>query len=293
VHDVATAWGPHWTGKPVTSPKLMASVGPTPERYRFVTTLDAVQDPSDGTWHYTALYLTRERRDGAVDWPVMGVFTPGGPIVTMGAGVDTPRGRRYDFPAGIEAFTLVGFEMRFAGLAIAAYQNASAQVQVLRNTALSTDAPTRAGFVYQTLPLSFPDQATPLLSWTDPFPIGVWSDLVAQNPLGPVFTALFGADTKDRTISCGIRYGYALAVGDDVSIVTYLPVKYRPTFTYSDDAATGTIQQIIGAVRDWRAQAQPVSTGGRWVIGLTFYSALTGQMDRPLLELPVSSPITA
>jgi hypothetical protein len=263
-------------------------LGPQPERYVYLQTLDAEYDPVLNRFFYKKLYLKRELAQGALDWPVMGVFV-GDQVVSIGKGVDMPQGRCYDFPDGVEAFNTLALEMHFAGLEIANYQNASSQLQVVRNANLSPLAPTRPAFVYQTQWFAFPSLVSPLLSWRDPLPIGKWTTDPATNPLAPVFTQLFGAATSNRTISCGIRYGYELATSGDAKIVPYLPVKFRPKFSYDPTVATGTVEQIIEAVQSWYRQQLPVTTGGEWLIGLSLYSSVDGQLDRPLLELPVFS----
>ena len=287
--SVATAWSSYWSNELVFSQRRASALGPQPERYAFLQTLDATFDETLKKFFYQALYLQRETAEGSLGWPVMGVFV-GDQFLSMGNGVDTERGRRYDFPEGVEAFTLLSLEMRFAGLEIANYQNASSQLQVIRNANLSTLAPTRPAFIYQTQWFAFPNLVSPLLSWHVPFPIGTWTTDPATNPLTAVFTQLFGAATNNRTISCGVRYGYELAVapGGD-RIVPYLPVKFRPKFTYDPNA---TVQAIITAVQSWFTQVEPVTTGAEWLIGLNLYSSVDGQLDRPLLELPVFSTLS-
>ncbi|HKR11614.1 MAG TPA: LysM peptidoglycan-binding domain-containing protein [Pyrinomonadaceae bacterium] len=286
---IATAWSSYWSNGIVFAQRRASALGPQPERYTFLQTLDATFDETLKKFFYEALYLERETAQGSLGWPVMGVFV-GNEFVSMGNGVDTERGRRYDFPEGVEAFTLLSLEMRFAGLAIANYQNASSQLQVIRNANLSTLAPTRPAFIYQTQWFAFPNLVSPLLAWHDPFPIGAWTTDPATNPLTAVFTELFGDATNNRTISCGVRYGYELAVSPGGErIVPYLPVKFRPKFTY--DPAT-TVQEIITAVQSWFTQVEPVTTGAEWLIGLNLYSSVDGQLDRPLLELPVFSTLS-
>lgn len=291
VTTVATAWSLYWSNNVVVAQRKASALGPQPERYTFLQTLEATFDVVLQKWFYSSLYLKREVTEGSLEWPVMGVFV-GDHYETMGPGVDTPKGRRYDFPADVEAFNLLSLEMRFAQLEIAEYQNASSQLQVVRNANLSDLAPTRPAFVYQTQWFAFPNLVSPLLAWRDPFAIGTWTTDPATNPLTPLFNTLFGAATDNRTISCGIRYGYELATAPDGErIVPYLPVAFRPKFIYVPDLATGTVQQIITAVQTWYDQVLPVTTGGEWMIGLNLYSSVDGQMDRPLLELPVFSVI--
>ena len=290
VSSVATAWSSYWSSGNVVAQRKASTAGPQPERYKFKQTLVAERDPLLDKWFYKALILERDLAEGSVDWPEMGVFINDErrPLVK---GVETDRKMRYEFPEGVEAFNMLALEMRFVGLPIANYQNASSRLQVVRNAELSPVAPTRSAFVYQTQWFSFPSLVSPLLSWRDPFPIGTWTTDPATNPLGPVFNTLFGSATDNRTISCGIRYGYELATSDDGKIVPYLPVKFRPKFTYDPVVATGTVSQIIEAVQSWYQQQRPVDTGGEWLIGLNLYSSVDGQLDRPLLELPVFSTL--
>jgi hypothetical protein len=294
VDGVAGAWGPHWTGQAKERlPRKPAVRGPTALVRKFTMTLDVPDVPPDQRASYSFLHLTRDAQ-GGLDWPFVQIFTPGGPRHPLGQGEDWDGGRRYTFPPGIPAWQLLCYEFEFRHLHVATYQNGHSQVHVRRNTGLSQLAPTREAFVYETRPLAFPDLVTPLLTWTRPFPIGLWSDTPAANPLVPVFAALFDGDPDSRTISCAIRYGYELAVASPrLAIVPYLPVKFRPTFAYQADAATGTVRQIIDQVTKWRNDHDPASAGGEWSVVLTLYSSLAGQVDRPLVVLPVTARITA
>ena len=290
VGSVATAWSSYWSSGNVVAQRTASAQGPQPERYTFKQTLDAERGPLLDKWFYKVLILERDVAEGPVDWPEMAVYINDErrPLVK---GVETDRRMRYDFPEGVEAFNMLALEMRFVGLGIANYQNASSRLQVVRNAELSLLAPTRSAFVYQTQWFSFPSLVSPLLSWREPFPIGTWTIDPATNPLGPVFNTLFGSGTDNRTISCGIRYGYELATSDDGKIVPFLPVKFRPKFTYDPNIVTGTVSQIIEAVQSWYDQQHPVDTGGEWLIGLNLYSSVDGQLDRPFLELPVFSTL--
>ncbi|MFL6244800.1 MAG: LysM peptidoglycan-binding domain-containing protein [Thermoanaerobaculia bacterium] len=285
--SVASAWASYWSSDTVVAERKESALGPEPEIYVFLQTLETRFDETNEGFFYQSLYLEREDAGGTLGWPVMGVFVDD-EYVSMGEGVDTDDGRRYDFPDGVVAFTLLALEMRFEGLAIANYQNASSQVQVIRNANLSTLAPTRPAFVYQTQWFAFPNVVSPLLSWRDPFAIGTWATDPATNPLASVFTQLFGTVTDNRTLSCAIRYGYELATSPDGErIVPSLPVKFRPKFTYDASIETGTVGQIIAAVQSWYTLMQPVTTGAEWLFGINLYSSVDGQTDRPLLELPL------
>jgi hypothetical protein len=291
VATVATAWSSYWYGNVFVAQRLASARGPEPERHRFVQTLNTFDDPLKKDF-YSTLDLERPVAEGSVEWPVMSVLV-GERFESMGTGVETPDGRRrYDFPEGVKAFSLLTLEMRFKRLEIAKYQNASSQIQIVRNAYLSDLAPTRSAFVYQTQWFAFPSLVSPLLAWRDPFPIGPWTIDPATNPLTSVFERLFGEATDNRTISCAVRYGYELATSPSGDrIVPYLPVSFRPKFTYDPVTATGTVEQIITVVDTWFKEMKPVTTGGEWLIGLNLYSSVDGQMDRPLLELPLFSVI--
>jgi hypothetical protein len=66
-------------------------------------------------------------------------------------------------------------------------------------------------------------------------------------------------------------------------------VHLHPRFVY--DPAT-TVTSIIGAVEDWAKTVLPVTVGGLWGFGISFYSSTDPALDRPLLELKrVVSPL--
>ncbi|MFA5262587.1 MAG: LysM peptidoglycan-binding domain-containing protein, partial [Opitutaceae bacterium] len=171
VKAVADQWDPHWTVARAEAVRgLNASGAPKPERYRYTATLDAAFNALDGKWYYTNLILRNDLSEGDLGWPWLACFVSGGDMHDMGEGTDSERGRVYPFPARIEAFKLLGYEMRFPNLHVATYQNACSQVQVVRNAQLLEQGPpTRAGFVYQTQPLAFPSTLTPLLTWDQRF----------------------------------------------------------------------------------------------------------------------------
>lgn len=278
---VAARWSDHWSPE---DGRVEASAlgGPTPETYGFTARLDSEWDPVDARWYYTALVLSRDRADGPLGWPSMGYFEPGQPVVDLGPGVDVTGGRRYAFPPKVEAFGLLGYEMRFERLHVASYQTAQSEVQVTRNAQLLDGGPpTRAGFVYQTQTLAFPSPTAPLLSWDRPFEIAPWIDPDTDNPLVPVFQAMFDGDASGRKIDCAILYGYELGGTPPDALVTYLPVKFRPKFDYAE----GTPKEIADAVAAWQAEQQPATDGAEWVFGLSLYSTVVPTDERPLLQL--------
>ena len=278
---VAARWADHWAPAEARG-ETAAPGGPAPETYGFTARLDPEWDPVDARWYYKALVLSRDRPQGPLGWPAMGYFEPGQPVVDLGPGVDVGEERSYAFPPKVEAFGLLGYEMRFERLHVASYQTAQSEVQVTRNAQLLDHGPkTRAGFVYQTQTLAFPSPTAPLLSWDRPFAIGPWVDPVADNPLVPVFEAMFDGDDSARKIDCAILYGYELGGTPPDALVTYLPVKFRPKFDY----APGTPKEIAEAVAEWEGEQQPATDGAEWVFGLSLYSTVVPTDERPLLQL--------
>jgi hypothetical protein len=203
--------------------------------------------------------------------------------------------RIYIFPSEIAdlvpAFTRLAFRYTIPGLHIARYQNAKSAVAVIRNAhLLGADGPeTCTAFVYSTPQLGFPEPLVPLITVSSRLDIGVWTNDPETNPLTTkVFDEMFDGNSADREIAVAIRYGYTL-VPSDPPIETLLPVHLRPRFIY-DPAAT--VAEIIGAVEDWAKKVIPVTDGGLWGFGISFYSSTDPALDRPLLELKrVVSPL--
>ena len=93
---------------------------------------------------------------------------------------------------------------------------------------------------------------------------------------------MFDGFDIDRLVDCAIRYGYELGGSARASLVSYLPVRYAPKFTYGPSE---TVRAIINAVLSWQDEENPAPTGGEWVFGVSLYSSVDGQLERPLLEL--------
>jgi LysM repeat protein len=286
VGAVAAGWSAHWTRGATARVRRASANGPQPERYSFMQTLDSAWDAALQKTCYTAIYLQRTEATGGLGWPQMGIAIDGA-VVSLGQGTDTPRGRKYDLPAGVEAYVLRTFELRFTELHVASYQNGSARVQVVRNAQLSPLAPTRSSFVSRTPWSAFPDVVEPFLSYGEPFPIGTWTWTAADNPLGPVFDQMFAGSPANRTLSCQIRYGYELARSGEEAIVPFLPVAFRPKFSYVPGTSAGTLPEIIATVRAWNERERPATTGAEWSFALELYASVEGRLERPLLQLPV------
>ncbi|HWX43807.1 MAG TPA: hypothetical protein VNY52_00625 [Solirubrobacteraceae bacterium] len=287
VEAVAERWSKHWTGTAVAAPEPLPAAavpgGPAAARYAFTATLNPVWDATTARWYWESLLLERTHADGGLDWPTLGWFEPGGPVRTLGTSVETPAGRRYDFPPlTVAAYQPLGYQLRMPGLHVADYQSADTRVQVVRNAQLIAGGPpTRPAFVYHTPRLSFASPVAPLLSWDEPLPIGRWRDALGENPLPGVFAAIFDNNASSRSIACEIRYGYELGGSAQAPLVSHLPVAFRPKYDY---AAT-SVQQIIDTVTTWRTANAPATVGGEWVFSLSMFSSVDSSSDRPLLKL--------
>ena len=244
---------------------------------------------------YVTLKLKRLDADGDVDWPQITVIRDDGKEVPLNRCDDVQDDTRtYTFPTEsgdlVPAFTRLAFRYTIAGLHIARYQNANSAVAVIRNAhLLGADGPeTCSAFVYSTAQLGFPEPLVPLITVSSRLDIGTWTTTAATNPLTALFNKMFDGNPAGREIAVAIRYGYTL-VPSDPPIETLLPVNLHPRFTYLPAA---TVTSIIGAVEDWEGKVLPVTVGGLWGFGISFYSSTDPALDRPLLELKrVVSPL--
>lgn len=263
------------------------------EFYHYLATLDYAL--VDAVEVYVMLTLKRLSADGGVDWPEIAVIRDDGKEVPLKRSDDVEdETRTYTFPSDstdrVPAFTRLQFRCTIPGLHIARYQNANSAVAVIRNAhLLGADGPeTCSAFVYSTAQLGFPEPLVPLITVSSRLNIGTWTKTAATNPLTALFDKMFDGDPVGREIAVAIRYGYTL-VASDPPIETLLPVHLHPRFTY--DPAT-TVTSIIGAVEDWADTVRPVTVGGLWGFGISFYSSTDPSLDRPLLELQrVVSPL--
>ena len=280
--------------EPGTAPGSSAPRDAAPhEFYHYLATLDYAL--VDAVEVYVTLTLKRLGADGGVDWPEITVIRDDGKEVPLTRSDDIEdETRTYTFPSEsadrVPAFTRLAFRCTISGLHIARYQNANSAVAVIRNAhLLGADGPeTCSAFVYSTAQLGFPEPLVPLITNSSRLDIGTWTKTAATNPLTALFDKMFDGDPVGREIAIAIRYGYTL-VPSDPPIETLLPVHLHPRFTY--DPAT-TVTSIIGAVEDWAKTVLPVTDGGLWGFGISFYSSTDPALDRPLLELRrVVSPL--
>jgi len=263
------------------------------EFYHYLATLDP--GLVEGVEVYVTLTLKRLGADGDVGWPQITVIRDDGKEVPLDSSDEVvDETRIYTFPREIDklvpAFTRLAFRYTISDLHIARYQNANSAVAVIRNAhLLGADGPeTVSAFVYSTAQLGFPDPLVPLITVSSRLGIGTWTDDPATNPLRALFDAMFDGDPAGREIAVAIRYGYTL-VPSEPPIETLLPVHLHPRFVYN--SAT-TVADIIDAVNHWEKTVQPVTVGGLWGFGISFYSSTDPSLDRPLLELRrVVSPL--
>jgi hypothetical protein len=263
------------------------------EFYHYLATLDP--GLVDGVEVYVTLKLKRLSADGDVGWPEITVIRDDGKEVPLTRSEDVVADTRsYTFPDEsadlVPAFTRLAFRYTISDLHIARYQNANSGVAVIRNAhLLGGDGPeTVSAFVYSTAQLGFPEPLVPLITISSRLNIGIWTKTAPTNPLTKLFDDMFDGDPVGRQIAIAIRYGYTL-VPADPPIETLLPVKLHPRFVYDP---TTTVTGLIDAVEDWEKTVLPVTKGGLWGFGISFYSSTDPALDRPLLELKrVVSPL--
>lgn len=295
---VAGAWDRHWqppTDVQPTQVKRVSASGPAPETYGFTANLTA---DATATWYQClTLIRTEKPEDGQVGWPTIVCFTPDGvphpltPAPASECGIDEDVDAQcYLFPTEdplrVPAFELLSFDFAFAGLPIASYQNATAKVSVVRNARLlgPTGAATQPDFIYRTPIVSYLQPVVPFIDVAAALPIATWSYDPATCPLNAMFATIFDNDPDDRSIACGMRYGYQLAPGnppDVPALETYLPVRQTPALVYGSQ----TVADICATLQEWDRNNDPVKVGGRWAFWIDLHSSVDPTLQRPVLRL--------
>ncbi|WP_331765803.1 hypothetical protein [Embleya sp. NBC_00896] len=291
---VAQAWTTHWGQGPATAPAVpaIAGGGPVPEAiHRYTLGLDA----EDG-W-YATLRLTHTVESGPDDvgLPEIVCVTEAGdrydltPVDPESCGcTDTDHCQCYAFPfQTVEAFTLLTCELTFPPVHVAAYQNASANARVTRNARLlgAGRPDTAPAFVYRTPTVGYREPVVPFIDITGAIPIDPWSN----EPLAPMFAAVFDGDPTDRTIAIGARYEYTL-VPAEPPVTALLPVVQSTVGLYDST----TIPTLTSALDGWSTRERPATTDGAWAFRLSLYSSLDSALRRPILQLKcLSSSLTS
>lgn len=289
VEPVAAAWIDHW---PPSGRKDSADDAPAGTSFRYHLTVDRSED--EGQTYITSLTVAPVQTSPGPGgrWPELTLVMPDGteiPFLPKSAGSPVykpqlPDGERVaapDWPS---------FRLSFAGLNVAAWQNARGSMLVRRNPVLRTGTPTDDSFILTTARISAPDLITPFLVADQPLSLPAAEPVVA---LKDAFAKLFGGATG-MPLTVGISYSYWIVrpVPPDDGLSADLPVALYPGHRLDNETA-GTIADAIAA---WRAAHQPVADGGRWSFSLTLHSSLAGESDpRPLLRiervvLPIAIP---
>ncbi len=271
VQCVADAWEAHWQ-------LATEAVAVNAETREYTVTLSTQGELYDK--------LCLEQVAGAaVAAPQITCITPDGIRVALNPlSLSTEGGtwlQTYKFSADVPAFARLQFEYAFGSLPVAIFENARTRVWVTRNAQLLDlpAPPTQQSFHYRTPEIAFPDPTVPSLIYTRVFPIGQWTSDAATSPLNQVFATVLPSGVG--AISFALLYGYDLApsLQAETTISTYLPVAFCPITPF----AASTVADIIAAIEAWKLKYAPNKTGGRWVVDLTCYSALS--QTRPLLRL--------
>ena len=269
---------------------LDGSEGPVNSFFHYLATLNTtVIGITEPVQVYATLTLQQLGEEAVpFDWPEILVIRDDGATAALTGREPTGTMRIYDFPLGegatlMPAFSRLSFRYTIGGLHIAAFQNATAGVSVIRNARLlGAEGPeTSSAFVYRTPQLGFPEPLVPLITVQERIDIGAWTTDPATNPLTAVFNEMFDGQPAGQQIAVSIRYGYTLVQAGADSIETLLPVLLHPRYDYTN----GTVSGIIQAVGQWQQATQPVTTGAVWGFSISLYSTTDPDLDRPLLEL--------
>ncbi|WP_327135257.1 hypothetical protein OG311_36505 [Streptomyces sp. NBC_01343] len=119
----------------------------------------------------------------------------------------------------------------------------------------------------------------PFIDITGAIAIGTW-DPPADNPLEPMFEAVFDGDPAHRTIAFGARYAYTLVAGGP-PVSALLPVVQSTVGAYG----TATVPMLTQAVVEWIEREQPETKGGACTFRVSLCSSVDPSLQRPDLQL--------
>ncbi|HEX2209975.1 MAG TPA: LysM domain-containing protein [Longimicrobium sp.] len=290
VERVAGAWGRHWApAGHVRTLRLPGGLHPAPHR-RFAYTAELLADDAGAAYRTLALAVDPDASDSGPAWPGSGAPSvrctlADGTAFDLAADAGGENRQTYRFPAepAVPPYTRLTLAYRFSGLNVVRQQNARAWIGITRNEGLHPVARVADAFVYRTPDAGFADISTPLLVWERPLeaaPAGQALEPALRKILGEVL----GDAPAGQQVAVAAQYGFALVDDPDdpaAALVTLLPVKLLPRFTWRDTAPA----ELAAALEAWRADARPTTDGGRWVFSVGVHSAVEGDLPRPLLEL--------
>ncbi len=203
-------------------------------------------------------------------WPDLVLTDPNGNAIPLGNGTGDELTRTYVLPDPLPAQPWIELSVTYTKLNIAAYQNARAQLSVVRNRELIPGALTMTSFVFASAPVQAPAAATPLNQWSSTVDI---SDAGASPTaaLGAALQTIFVGTQLPVTIT--VSYGYELTPpsgGASRGLTTYLPVYLVPNQVWTEQLAAELAKQMD----QWHKDNLPNPKGGEWSFGITAHSTL-------------------
>jgi hypothetical protein len=235
-------------------------------------------------------------------WPAIFVDVAG--VETELTAQDAVAGsRRYDYPAGVPAFSALTHRFVFPGSAVSPpkgeppvgrdavlWQHGQVLVSVLRNALLVPGVATNPSFIYQTAWIGFTNPAVPLLRTDAEIVVGQGPSIEAG--LAAALEQLIGTtgDTEFKfRVVC--RYERQLVAaadggGDTARLVAPLPVFYVPLATQTPLQIDAFASAAATQATAWIGQQAIVpGSGDRYVFDISVFANDDTQMARPLVEL--------
>lgn len=204
-----------------------------------------------------------------------------------------------------EALELAARRLDITQLDVIQYQNAWANVRIIRNLDLvGSDNPTREPFVYRTPIVQFRNVLTPLLDTSREINIAEVSTGTAEKrTLAEHLTTLFetffkGSPSQQQLVKIEARYAYALFAADDAPVIE-LPVLLVPAteFPIPPDwknlatvAATNgaSVESFIATLAEqlqtWFTNHNPSPQSGQFRFDLSAFSSLSNN-TQPLVRI--------
>lgn len=204
-----------------------------------------------------------------------------------------------------EALELADRRLDITQLDVIQYQNAWANVRIIRNLDLvGSDNPTREPFVYRTPIVQFRNVLTPLLDTSREINIAeVPTGTAERRPLADHLTTLFetffeGSPSQQQLVKIEARYAYALFAADDAPVIE-LPVLLVPptefpippdwknltTVAATNGASAGNfIATLAEQLQTWFTNHNPSPQSGQFRFDLSAFSSLSNN-TQPLVRI--------
>lgn len=194
--------------------------------------------------------------------------------------------------------TMADRRVDLAGLDVIQYQNAWANLQIIRNLNLVGEQnPTRSPFVYRTPAVQFRNKLTPLLDNGSEIeiarvPSGAPEERKLADHLTALFTAFFkGSPSQEQLINLEVRYGYTLSeqsqgLAIELPVLLVPPTEFQipPDWTEGQVPAARFVEALAGRIVGWYGMTRPATLHGHFRFDLSAFSSLTNN-TQPLVRV--------